>query len=211
MATAAQINANRLNALKSTGPRTEAGKSVSRFNALQHGLEARSLVIPGEDPAELEALATEYFERFQPVGPTERYFVETIVHADWDRRRYSRIEGQVLQLQMLEQKASALDAVTGRTAQVVYRRLAWAERSYFRALRELLREQKQRRMQDEAQSEAPLIGAALALTEPPKPVPASMESTPIGFVPEESPQPARPAAKSHPTRLTGFENPALRL
>ena len=40
MATAKQIEANRLNALKSTGPRTVEGKSASRLNAVTHGLAA---------------------------------------------------------------------------------------------------------------------------------------------------------------------------
>ena len=48
MATLAQIHANRLNAQSSTGPRSDQGKAASRFNALKHGIEARSLVIPGE-------------------------------------------------------------------------------------------------------------------------------------------------------------------
>ena len=60
MSSAAQILANRENSLHSTGPRSDAGKAVSRFNALKFGVDARSLVIPGEDPAELEALALEY-------------------------------------------------------------------------------------------------------------------------------------------------------
>jgi hypothetical protein len=36
MATAKQLQANRSNAQKSTGPKTEAGKSTARFNALKH-------------------------------------------------------------------------------------------------------------------------------------------------------------------------------
>jgi hypothetical protein len=38
-----QVEANRRNALKSTGPRTEAGKQVSRRNALRHGLTAETV------------------------------------------------------------------------------------------------------------------------------------------------------------------------
>src|ERR1035437_7669571 len=59
MATPAQITANRANAQKSTGPRSVEGKSASRFNALKHGIDAASIVIPGEDPADYAALAAE--------------------------------------------------------------------------------------------------------------------------------------------------------
>jgi len=56
MPTEAQINANRLNAQKSTGPVTPEGKARSSLNALKSGIDAWSHIIPGEDPAELEAL-----------------------------------------------------------------------------------------------------------------------------------------------------------
>ena len=54
MATTAQIQANRLNAQKSTGPRTAEGKERASQNAVKHGLLAREAVIQGEDPAEFE-------------------------------------------------------------------------------------------------------------------------------------------------------------
>ena len=52
-ATPRQIAANRQNALKSTGPRTEEGKEASRQNALKHGLTGGGVVIPGEDEHEV--------------------------------------------------------------------------------------------------------------------------------------------------------------
>ena len=51
-----QIRANRANAARSTGPRTEAGKAATRLNALRHGLAAASHYEPGADQ-EIEALA----------------------------------------------------------------------------------------------------------------------------------------------------------
>jgi len=66
MATAAQIAANCLNAQKSTGPRTPAGKAAIRFNALQHGLDAASILIPGEDPEEYDRVVDNYTNQFCP-------------------------------------------------------------------------------------------------------------------------------------------------
>jgi hypothetical protein len=153
MATVAQIQANRLNALHSTGPRSDAGKAVSRFNALKFGVDARSLVIPGEDPAELEALTLDYRQTFHPVGPLEDFLVETLVAGDWNRRRYSRIEAQLVRLLAASQDPAEenpfgalllADAAKAGALQKVFRRLTAAERSYFRALAELRRAQRER-------------------------------------------------------------------
>ena len=52
MATIRQINANRANAQKSTGPRTEEGKAASSRNRLSHGFAASATIMPGENPEE---------------------------------------------------------------------------------------------------------------------------------------------------------------
>ena len=41
-----KIEANRKNAKRSTGPRTERGKSIAKFNAVTLGLFAKHVVIP---------------------------------------------------------------------------------------------------------------------------------------------------------------------
>src|SRR5215510_14485112 len=95
MATPAQIAANRANALKSTGPRSVEGKSVSRFNALKHGMDAASIVIRGEDPAEYEALAAHYLDEYHPQSPSESFHVDTMLRADWQQRRLQAVEGDL--------------------------------------------------------------------------------------------------------------------
>jgi hypothetical protein len=57
MATPVQITANRANAQTSTGRRCTEDKSASCFNALKHGIDAASIVTPGEDRAVYDALA----------------------------------------------------------------------------------------------------------------------------------------------------------
>ena len=197
MASPEQIHANRLNAQRSTGPRTEEGKAASRFNALTYGIEARSLVIPGEDPTALEALALEYHQQFNPFGPLEDYLVQTVVQADWNRRRYTRVEAQIFQIRLANRDASAempLNAFTSAAAQQVFRRLAAEERGYFRALKELRRVQRERSANEEAEAESPAADCH------PQPVaavsfaPSPVEEPQIGFVPPNPPQePARPS------------------
>ena len=71
MATGAQINANQRNANKSTGPRTQDGKSISKLNTVKHGLTAESVVIRGEDPDEFDDLRHELEQELEPVGRLE--------------------------------------------------------------------------------------------------------------------------------------------
>jgi hypothetical protein len=95
MATANQIAANRLNSQKSTGPRSEAGKAVSRMNALQSGLHAESHVIRGEDAEALAQLTAEYYAEFHPVTPRQRDLLDTVIHNQWLIRRLRLTESDL--------------------------------------------------------------------------------------------------------------------
>ena len=68
MTTKKQIKANKANAKKSTGPKTEDGKSISKMNAVTHGLLSQYAVMSGEDAEQFEALRTMLCEEFKPVG-----------------------------------------------------------------------------------------------------------------------------------------------
>ncbi len=73
MATAAQIEANRLNAQRSTGPKTDEGKARVRRNAFKHGMTARTImpVLPQEDPKELEDRTQQAIAAMKPRNPLE--------------------------------------------------------------------------------------------------------------------------------------------
>jgi hypothetical protein len=72
MASQKQLAANRLNAQKSTGPRSVEGKARSSMNALKTGIDARSHTIPGEPISQLEDLTADYYQRFCPTTPEQR-------------------------------------------------------------------------------------------------------------------------------------------
>src|SRR3982750_4131324 len=98
MTSEARIAANRRNAQHSTGPRTAEGKAKSRYNAVKHGLRSRSddLVLPHEDPAELEAKIGRWVEQLAPRNEPERDLVEQAARLSWMLRRAQRHEAALL-------------------------------------------------------------------------------------------------------------------
>ena len=96
MASILQINANRNNARRSTGPTSAEGKARSASNALQHGLLSRDIVLPDEDAEEFTALAASYSVQLDPQGPLEEFCVRQMVAADWKLRRLLRLETGML-------------------------------------------------------------------------------------------------------------------
>ena len=97
MASQSQIAANRRNSQKSTGPRSSEGKAKTRFNALKFGIHAKSQVIPGEDPAELEAIAEQYRQEFSfaPSSRREVVLLNALVAFDWQLQRLRKAEAQL--------------------------------------------------------------------------------------------------------------------
>ena len=90
--TRAQIKANRNNAKKSTGPRTEQGKARVSKNGLKHGLLARDTVLPGEDPADFDRQLSALEADIHPANSLEFELVRQIADAQWRMRRLTRLE-----------------------------------------------------------------------------------------------------------------------
>jgi hypothetical protein len=93
-----RIDANRRNALLSTGPRTLQGKDAVRFNGLKHGLTARHAVLPGEDPAAFEETVRAFEDHLQPDGLGEFALVHRIADCWWRLRRLRQRETDYYQL-----------------------------------------------------------------------------------------------------------------
>jgi hypothetical protein len=82
-----RAESNRLNAQKSTGPRTAAGKERSKFNALKHGMRAETVVLPGEDAGEYEARHRQFHDDLTARNPVEAQLIDCMVDDTWAIQR----------------------------------------------------------------------------------------------------------------------------
>ncbi len=97
MATEAQVHANRINAQKSTGPRTAEGKAAVAQNALTHGLMARAAVLQGEEWEEYTSFHENLIQELYPDGVQEEELAERIVGLYWRLRRAERYQNAVFE------------------------------------------------------------------------------------------------------------------
>src|SRR5262245_41529249 len=102
MSSLKQIEANRLNALKSTGPRTEEGKRRSRCNALRHGLTAETVIVGLEDPEDYESFEATIIADYDPTTAVERELVLRLASVLWRLRRATGIETALFQSAMTQ-------------------------------------------------------------------------------------------------------------
>jgi hypothetical protein len=94
-----QIEANRRNALRSTGPKTEAGKEVSRCNAVRHGLTAETVIGALEDAEDYKAFETAVTADYDAQSAVERELVLRLVSLLWRLRRATTMETGLFEIQ----------------------------------------------------------------------------------------------------------------
>jgi hypothetical protein len=95
MLTPKQLAANRANALKSTGPRTPAGKARSALNGFTHGLHSSHLLAPTESRQTFNRHAARIRRCLAPADPIESLLVDRIIAASWRIRRAHIIETRI--------------------------------------------------------------------------------------------------------------------
>jgi hypothetical protein len=100
-----QIDANRQNALRSTGPKTPEGKDAVRLNALKHGLLSKETLLPGEDEEALRELGERLRDELQPVGELENLLVDRIIASYWRLSRLGRVEAGIFAWERYEELA----------------------------------------------------------------------------------------------------------
>jgi hypothetical protein len=108
MASEAQVVANRLNAQKSTGPRTPEGKTTVSQNAVKHGLLAEHIVVKGEDPGQFEFYRDQMLGELAPVGQMESVLAERVVSLSWRLQRAERLQSAAFDALYTEDTAGPL-------------------------------------------------------------------------------------------------------
>ena len=98
MSSLKQIEANRRNALKSTGPTTPEGKERSRCNALRHGLTAETVIAALEDSEDYEAFEAAVISDYDAELAVERELVLRLASVLWRLRRATGIETALFEL-----------------------------------------------------------------------------------------------------------------
>ena len=200
MATQKQIDANRANAAKSTGPRSAEGKSASSMNALKSGIDAQSQIVRGEKVENLELLKNEYHARFRPVTPEQRMLVDTLIDSEWLLRRFRVVEAQLWEYESRSpinpQHDIPLGQAVHRNDQIfvrLQRRINTVLETYQYALKELRKLQAEF-VPAEAEQEPELL-FEVEQNQSPEPE--------IGFVPQAPVMPiAAPTVPASPAPMT---------
>ena len=156
MSTQRKIDSARANGAKSHGPVTEEGRKKSSMNALKHGLTARTVLFSNDNHDEYNALLESYIQSLQPIDPVEMDLVVDMVNAKWQQRRVQKLETELFDREMDEQKErlnekyESYDETFEQTyafrmlthcpsLQMLHREASRLERTYHRALNDLLR------------------------------------------------------------------------
>ena len=100
-----KAEANRQNALKSTGPKTLEGKTAVRLNAVKHGLLSDQVLLPDEDEDALSELSERLRAELQPEGELENLLVDRITAATWRLRRLGRVEAGIFACELYAELA----------------------------------------------------------------------------------------------------------
>lgn len=166
-----QLAANRLNAQKSTGPRTDEGKARSAQNARKHGLFVADSVLLQEDQQEFADLLAAFHSEYGPLTPVENHLVNQLALAVLKQNRYTRMETGTLwdsQPRATRIQATESIAVTAWSKRfpIILRAQAHASREFFRIYRAL----EARRMTSRDQRAlSPKIEIAVGLRNEPRP------------------------------------------
>ena len=90
-----QITANIENAKKSTGPRTVAGKAITRLNAVRDNITGQITTLSSEERDIFEKLRAEQIAALAPKTPDERQLADGIAWDTWRLNRLRAVESNI--------------------------------------------------------------------------------------------------------------------
>ncbi len=99
--------ANKRNAARSTGPKSQSGKRFASRNAITHGIYAAGILLPGESKKEFDQLWNEKVSSYCPVGSAEFHRVESLVWHELREKRLRLAETGVVAKLLADQNAKA--------------------------------------------------------------------------------------------------------
>jgi hypothetical protein len=120
---------NRANARHSTGPTSQQGKLVARFNSLRDGLTAKTLVLPNENPEDVQARVDAWHQSCQPQGHVEEELVDQMALAAQRLQRIARAENAILAEQVANAKIDWKHAQETRLLRLIRRLYAEPEQT----------------------------------------------------------------------------------
>ena len=149
MASPAQILANRENAKRSSGPKTQEGKQSASRNSVRHGLTGTQIIMPGEAAAAYEQLRQGLHDAHQPADEAELILVDQIAANAWRLMRAQRVETAFLA--KLAEGSNDPDVAIAtaflekpKEVSRMHRYVAAAQNAYYRAMSQLVKLQKER-------------------------------------------------------------------
>ena len=113
-----QIESNRRNSQRSTGPKTQSGKARSSQNAVRHGLTAETVIGPLEDPADYQAFEQAVTTAYDAETAVERELVLRLASLLWRLRRATSVETGLLEIQATAPDP-ALPKLPGEACEVI--------------------------------------------------------------------------------------------
>jgi hypothetical protein len=141
MATLKQVEANRLNATHSTGPRTESGREAAAQNHLTLGLFTRRDYVKPEERDLYKQFCDSFYAELGPEGHIESALADDIIAASWRLRRCSEVDGDLADYAPQD---PLLDESTEKTRRAVERARNSAHGHFHRSINQLRKIQTER-------------------------------------------------------------------
>ena len=118
-----KLLANKMNAKKSTGPKTANGKNRASMNSLKHGLNARKFMLKDENIEEFEEYKKGILKSLNPKDFLLYDIALQIVFCGWNFRRYQFLQSTILNIKNLKEIAMPYQGPI---------RVSWIDPSYMK-------------------------------------------------------------------------------